>query len=125
MPGFIPDALVIRDGAVVPLLRALQAFLTWADASGSQGDIVDEARAAVAMAIDPCIDVGDWQPDELTLADIREAGEAGAKACAGRRARASNPHNEGHPLHLHWDRGWELENIRIKEAPPCRRWSTP
>jgi hypothetical protein len=112
----VPDAVVVRDGAVVPLLRALQSFLAWADANGSTGDIVDDARAAVKMAIDPTLDVQDIEPNQLTLGDIREASEAGSWAYREGTPRSANPHPSTSPLWLHWDRGWELECIKIKDS---------
>lgn len=115
MPGFIPDATVIRDGSAIHLLRALEAVVEWADASGSTGDIIDDARAAIRMAADPLVDVADYSPDQLTLGDIREAGEAGAWAYREGTPRSANPHPQTSPLYLHWDRGWELGSIAIED----------
>ena len=116
LPGFTPDARVVRDGAIVPLLKAAEAILLWARQSGSTGDLLNELAVAVDMATDPMLNVGDVPKGTITLSDIRKAGESGAKAYQDSKPRTANPYPEDHAMFVHWDRGWELGSIAIMDS---------
>jgi hypothetical protein len=105
MDTFEPDAVCIRDGSEVVMLRALQALVAWMDRTGATGDLVDDAKAAIEMALNPRLDVG--KPSRISWEVIRDSGVRGAKAREAGRPRSGNPHPTGTLLHEGWDRGWE------------------
>lgn len=100
------DTRVFRDGSIVVLYDALKAIVEWADATGSTGDVIDDARAAVAMAGDPNFDV-EPPPAKLSFADLARTQEDGAKAYLAGVSRAENPHGDTTGLfYQSWAKGW-------------------
>lgn len=115
-PDFEPDARVVRDGAVVGLIDAVEAFLAWADHTGSTGDIIDLARHALRAAVDPTLDIGE-DDEGFSLAEIREISFQGEQAFRDGLARSSNPYPQSDPARFSWwDRGWELTSIAVMKG---------
>lgn len=111
-PDFVPDVRIVRDGAVVMLLEAVEAVLEWADNTGATGDVIDIARDALDAAINPRIDIGGTdQVDRIE--GIRKVSLEGTEAQRAGNPRTANPYPEGSLEWTCWDRGWEWEAIRI------------
>lgn len=112
-PDFVPDARVIREGAVVGLLDALRALV---DVQGPQ-ELAD-AKLAIHAATDPHFDIG-VTVETFTLQNIRDASRAGAVAYGDGRTRAEVPsdYDGSETLQVAWLRGWEGAAIQGRPKP--------
>ena len=114
-PLFVPDARVIREGAVVGLLDALIKVLRQPGPESLQ-----RAEVALRAATDPSFDTALKDPDQVTMETIRAVGLAGGRAFQEGKARTDYPEEyvEGSAMQVAWTKGWEAESMRIK--PPSR-----
>lgn len=110
-PLFVPDARVVREGAVVGLLDALIKVLR---KPGPESNRL--AEIALRAATDPGFDTDLKEPDQITLETIRAIGLAGGRAFQEGKARTDYPEEyvEGGALQVAWTKGWEAESMRIK-----------
>jgi hypothetical protein len=111
-PEFVPDARVIREGAVVGLLDALLGILR---APGDPGALV-AARRAVSAATDPHFNTELTETDAVTMETIREASRAGGAAFLVGTPRAAVP-QEFAPwsaLEIAWGKGWDAAALQPK-----------
>ena len=110
-PAFVPDARVIREGAVVGLLDALRALVQ------NQGPAeLTLAKEAILAAVDPNFDTRLKDVDAVTLESIARAGKEGGEAFQAGTSKAMVPERyeaEGQEVLADaWKRGWEAEFIQ-------------
>ena len=110
-PGFVPEARVIREGAVVGLLDALIALVK------NQGPAeIKLAREAVLAAVDPNFDTALKDVDAITMEAIAAAGRAGGQAFQAGTPKLGLPESYEAPgseiLAEAWRRGWEAEFLQ-------------
>jgi len=112
-PHFVPDARVIREGAVVGLLDALRALL---DHQGPK-ELAD-AKQAIHAATDPSFDIG-VNVEAVTLDTIHAVSRQGAEAWQAGKSRADVPeaYEASETLRVAWLRGYEGAAMEGRKKP--------
>lgn len=112
-PLFVPDARVIREGAVVGLLDALRALLKNPGPRERQ-----DAQEAISSATDPDFDIRLQKEDQVTLETLRAVSQAGGQAYVDGLLRTDYPeiYPEGSTMATAWIKGWEAAALTIKAS---------
>lgn len=113
-PQFVPDARVIREGAVVGLLDALIAVLRRPGPRSTAA-----AELALRAATDPRFDTDLKESDQITMETVRATGLAGGQAFRDGISKTECPeiYNPGSVLEIAWIKGWEAESMALRPPP--------